>query len=154
MAEHDKSNGAGDEGLPDFSVPVGQADVVTLTLDRPNGYGDAELDGLERLEELGLEPEPAGETAPAAGDAALSALEEKTERLSEVVRKQQAARVHRKVSAAVVGGGIAGAIPAILAAVDALELPTSVQPFAVLAAALLGLFTAAYKTPERDAPEV
>jgi hypothetical protein len=153
MADHDKSNGAGDEGVPDFSMPVGQASVVTLTLDHPNGYGDAELDGLERLEELGLEPEPAGETAPAA-DAALAALEEKTERLTEVVRKQQAARVHRKVSAAVVGGGIAGAIPAILEAVDALELPASVQPFTVLAAALLGLFTAAYRTPEREAPEV
>src|SRR5215210_8742449 len=102
MGEHDKSKKVnGDEGLPDFSLPVGQANVVALTLDHPNGYGDAELDGLERLEELGLEPEAAGDDAPA-NDAALAALEEKTERLTEVVRSQQAARVHRKVSAAVV----------------------------------------------------
>ena len=62
--------------------------------------------------------------------------------------------MHRKVTAAVAGGGVVGAIPAVLAAVDALELPADLQPFVVLAAALLGLFTAAYSTPEREAPEI
>ena len=152
MAKKDNSRRLGDEGLPDFSIPVEQADVVTLPPAPTNGYGDADLDGLERLEELSLPPEPAADEGTPGTDAALAVLEERTERLSEVVRRQHAARVHRKVTAAVAGGGIVGAIPAILEAVDGLNLPGSVQPFVVLAAALVGLFTAAYATPEREAP--
>ena len=153
MANENESTAPHDEGVPDLTTPVGQAAVVTLPLDRGNGYGDAELDALERFEEMGIEAEPAMESAPAA-DAALSELEARTERLTEIVRAQQASRVHRKVTAAVAGGGVVGAIPAVLAAVDALELPADLQPFVVLAAALLGLFTAAYSTPEREAPEI
>jgi hypothetical protein len=153
MANNRKTTTPDDEGLPDLSVPVGPAEVVTLPLDHANGYGDAELTAMEQLEELSLEPEEIDGGA-SANDAEVAALREKTERLAEVVRDRHAARVHRKVSAAVVGGGIAGAIPALLEAVDGLQLPASVQPFAVLAAAILGLFAAAYATPEREAPEV
>ena len=81
-------------------------------------------------------------------------LEERTERLAELVQTRHEQRVHRKVSAAVIGGGLAGAIPAVLAAVETLEVSPSVEPFVILAASLLGLFAAAYATPERQAPQI
>jgi hypothetical protein len=138
-----------DEGVPDMSLPVG---AVTMALDQSNGYGDPELDALERLEDLSFDDEnDAGATAD---DTAVAALEERTERLAELVQTRHAQRVHRKVSAAVIGGGVAGAIPAVLAAVEGLELSPSVQPFVVLATSLIGLFVAAYYTPEREAPQV
>jgi hypothetical protein len=125
----------------------------TVTLPESNGYGDPELDALERLEDLSFADEGAGEAATA-NDAAMAALEERTERLAELVQTRHAQRVHRKVSAAVVGGGLAGAVPAVLAAVEALEFSASVEPFVILAASLLGLFAAAYATPERESPQV
>ena len=125
------------------------ADVVTVS----NGFGDPELDALERLEDLSFDDEDAGEAAHA-NDTAVAVLEERTERLAELVQTRHAQRVHRKVSAAVIGGGIAGAIPAVLAAVETLEVSPSLQPFVVLAASLLGLFAAAYATPERQAPQI
>ena len=142
-----------DEGVPDFSLPVGSANVVTVPLDQSNGFGDPELEALERLEDLSFDDEDAGEAATS-NDAAMAAIEERTERLAELVQTRHAQRVHRKVSAAVIGGGLAGAIPAVLAAVEAVELSPSAEPFVVLAAALLGLFAAAYATPEREAPQV
>jgi hypothetical protein len=122
------------------------------TLVAPNGYGDPELDALERLEDLSFDDED--DAGAAVDDTAMAALTERTERLAELVQTRHSQRVHRKVSAAVVGGGLAGAIPAVLAAVEALELSPEVQPFVVLAASLLGLFAAAYATPEREAPQI
>lgn len=152
MAKKTNQGVNGDEGVLDLGTPVGPAQIITVPVDGTTGYGDDELAALEQLEEMALEPEQI-EGDSLAGDAAVSALEERTERLAEFARKRHASRVHRKVSAAVIGGGIAGAIPALLEAVDALELPSSVQPFVVLAAAILGLFAAAYATPERETPE-
>jgi hypothetical protein len=129
-------------------------DEMTLAEDHSNGYGDPELDALERLEDLSFEDEDDAGEAVKANETAMAALEERTERLAEVVQTRHAQRVHRKVTAAVVGGGVAGAIPAVVAALEGLDLSPSVQPFVVLAASLLGLFAAAYYTPERQAPEV
>ena len=58
MANENESTAPHDEGVPDLTTPVGQAAVVTLPLDRGNGYGDAELDALERFHEMGIDAEP------------------------------------------------------------------------------------------------
>ena len=126
------------------------ADVITV-----DGFGDPELDALERLEDLSFDDEDdAGESAPA-NDPAVAVLEERTERLAELVQTRHAQRVHRKVSAAVIGGGLAGAIPAVLAAVETIELPPRwSRSSSIPRGPLLGLFAAAYATPERQAPQI
>ena len=76
-------------------------------------------------------------------------LQARTDQLAQVYQQREAARVHRKVSASVAGAAVAGGVPAILSAVDALNLSPQLQPFVLAVAAVLGTLVAGYVTPER-----
>src|SRR4051794_15116531 len=76
-------------------------------------------------------------------------LQASNERLTEAMRRQEAARLQPKVTAGALGAAIAGGIPAILSAVDALNLPPELQPFVLAAAAVLGSLFGGYIKPAR-----
>ena len=149
----------------EYEPPTGQVDTLAgvsgngllppfaVTLD---GYDDDDLDAAEAFDELGDDGAAAGAAggAPASddGDDEIEELRAKTETLEDLHRQQEAARVRRKVTTATVGGGIASAIPAILSASAALNLPDDIQSFITVVAAILGAFVGGYFVPERPQP--
>lgn len=76
-------------------------------------------------------------------------LQARTEQLAQAYEQREAGRVHRKVTASATGAAVAGGVPAILAAVNALNLPAELQPLVLAAAAVIGTLVAGYVTPER-----
>jgi hypothetical protein len=76
-------------------------------------------------------------------------LQARTEQLAQAYEQREASRVHRKVAASATGAAVAGGVPAILAAVNALNLPADLQPLVLAAAAVIGTLVAGYVTPER-----
>jgi len=130
-----------DEMLPDY-MPPSNGDVMEVSVtgwdddDDLAGYEDAD-DAIEY-----------DESAPGADDDMVQ-LQARTEQLAQAYEQREAGRVHRKVTASAAGAALAGGVPAILAAVDALNLPAELQPFVLAVAAVLGTFVAGYATPER-----
>ena len=106
--------------LPDYSPPTnGNGTVVALA-----DYDDDVDDGMLQLQA-------------------------RTEQLAHAYEQREAGRVHRKVTASATGAALAGGVPAILAAVNGLNLPPELQPLVLAAAAVIGTFVAGYVTPER-----
>ena len=77
-------------------------------------------------------------------------LQARTEQLAQAYGQREAGRVHRKVTASATGAALAGGVPAILSAADALNLPAQLQPLVLAVAAVLGTLVAGYVTPERQ----
>ena len=76
-------------------------------------------------------------------------LQARTEQLAAAVQQREAARIQPKVTAGALGAAIAGGIPAILSAVDALNLPPELQPLVLAVAAVLGSLCGGYVKPAR-----
>jgi hypothetical protein len=138
--------------MSEYEPPTGQIDTLAgvpgnglpplvVTTD---GYADDDLDAAEALDEVTDDDGVA--------DDELAELQAKTETLEDLHRQQDAARVRRKVTSATVGGGIASAIPAILSASAALNIPDDVQSIITVVAAILGAFVGGYFVPERPQP--
>jgi hypothetical protein len=138
--------------MSEYEPPTGQIDTLTgvsgnglpplvVTAD---GYEDDDLDAAEALDEVADDDGGA--------DDEFAELHAKTETLEDLYRQQEAARVRRKVTTAPIGGGVASAIPAVLSASAALNLPDDVQSIITVVAAILGAFVGGYFVPERPQP--
>jgi hypothetical protein len=114
---------------------------------------DPDVAAAELAEELdGGMPAPADDhmiVVAAKTEAAAARAEE----VAAALRAHEAARVHRKVSAGVAGGTVIGGIPALLASIQALELPPRIEPFVLVAATLIGAFSLGWFAPQR-APRI
>ena len=124
--------------LPDYSPPTnGNGTVVAL----------ADYDDDDDL--LAFEGEDEQVDYDDAVDDGMLQLQARTEQLAHAYEQREAGRVHRKVTASATGAALAGGVPAILAAVNGLNLPPELQPLVLAAAAVIGTFVAGYVTPER-----
>src|SRR5215207_309615 len=126
--------------MSEYEPPTGHIDTlagaggngitpVDVTM---NGYDDEDLDAAESYdyEDDGSE----------GADDDVAVLHARTEALEDLHRQQDASRVRRKVSTATLGGGVAGAVPAILEATDAMSLSTNAQSLVIVIAAIIGAF--------------
>lgn len=116
----------------------------TISYDE-NGHGalpsdlDVDLAGFE------CDDDAIVDAAPTVDAARLQALED-------YARRREASRVNRKVAAGTTTSAVAGLIPAILVAVEGLNLPPEIEPFVLALAAALGAFAGGYFVRERPAP--
>lgn len=127
-----------DEVLPDFMPPTnGHVTAVAVPgWDDDDDIADFEGDDEAIAYDDGV-------------DDAMVQLQARTEQLAQAYEQREAGRVHRKVSASAIGAAVAGGVPAILSAVDALNLPAELQPLVLAVAAVLGTLVGGYATPER-----
>lgn len=124
--------------LESYVPPTGNGNGATTVVAGP-WDDDADIDfGDDVTEDDGMQV-----------DDDMLQLQASNERLTEAMRQQEAARLQPKVTAGALGAAIAGGIPAILSAVDALNLPPELQPFVLAAAAVLGSLFGGYIKPAR-----
>lgn len=140
-------------GRIDTMPANGHGDLPPVDPPLPDGYDDDELDAAELDEDTVLFD--GGGSGSGGGyeppEADYARIEARQDALEAYQSAQEASRVRRKVSAATLGSAIASVIPAILASVDAMNLPADIQPFVLAGAAVLGAFLGGYTVPERPA---
>jgi len=138
------------DDTPDL-VAASNGHTLVLDAGLPRGYDDDDLTTAELADEAGWQD--AGEV-PAGIENELAAMGARVEALAQAAAMREGRRIRRKVLASAAGAALASAAPAILQAVDALNLPPALQPFSIALTGVIGAFIAGYVAPERDVPDL